>query len=76
MGDSTVIDFAAAHAAVQTPASTLTAPTDMKDVIARYNAGVRQRIVDVMAAVARAGAARPAYVYDLGAVPRRHALRI
>jgi 2-keto-4-pentenoate hydratase/2-oxohepta-3-ene-1,7-dioic acid hydratase in catechol pathway len=68
VGDSTVIDFAAAHAAVRTPASTLTAPTDMKDVIARYNAGVRQRIVDVMAAVASAGAARPAYVYDLGAV--------
>jgi 2-keto-4-pentenoate hydratase/2-oxohepta-3-ene-1,7-dioic acid hydratase in catechol pathway len=68
VGDSTVIDFAAAHAAVRTPASTLAAPTDMKDVIARYNAGVRQRIVDVMAAVARAGAARPAYVYDLGAV--------
>jgi 2-keto-4-pentenoate hydratase/2-oxohepta-3-ene-1,7-dioic acid hydratase in catechol pathway len=68
VGDSTVIDFGVAHAAVRTPASDVAAPADMKDLIARYNSGVRQRIVDLMAVVARAGAARPAYVYDLAAL--------
>ena len=63
--NTSVIDFAAAHAAIRTPASTITAPTDMKDLIARYNAGVRQRILDVVAATTRAGAQQPPYVYDL-----------
>jgi 2-keto-4-pentenoate hydratase/2-oxohepta-3-ene-1,7-dioic acid hydratase in catechol pathway len=65
---TSVIDFAAAHAAVRAPASTLTAPTDMKDVIARYNSGMRQRILDIVASTARAGAQRPPYVYDLASL--------
>jgi 2-keto-4-pentenoate hydratase/2-oxohepta-3-ene-1,7-dioic acid hydratase in catechol pathway len=67
-GNTSVIDFAAAHAAVRTPASTLTAPADMKDLIARYNTGIRQRILDIVASATRAGAQRPSYVYDLAAV--------
>jgi len=64
--DSAVIDFAAAHAAVRTPASTVAAPADMKDLIARYDTGLRTRILDLIRAagdVTRAN--RPAYVYDV-----------
>jgi 2-keto-4-pentenoate hydratase/2-oxohepta-3-ene-1,7-dioic acid hydratase in catechol pathway len=63
--ESTVIDFAAAHAAVRNPASSLAAPTDMKDVITRYDAGLRGRIVDILRVV---GTSRPAYVYDVKAL--------
>jgi 2-keto-4-pentenoate hydratase/2-oxohepta-3-ene-1,7-dioic acid hydratase in catechol pathway len=65
--DSMVVDLAAAHAAVQ-PASTLAAPTDMKDVINRYDTGLRARIQEIVRSVTAAGAARPAYVYDLTAL--------
>lgn len=65
--ETVVIDLAAAHAAVQ-PASTLAAPVDMKDVINRYDTGFRARIQDVVRSVNAAGAARPAYVYDLSAL--------
>ena len=67
--ESHVIDFAAAHAAVRSPASTLAAPADMKDLIARYETGVRSRIVELVRAagdVTRSG--RPSYVHDLSAV--------
>jgi 2-keto-4-pentenoate hydratase/2-oxohepta-3-ene-1,7-dioic acid hydratase in catechol pathway len=63
--DAVVIDLAAAHAAVTSPASTLAAPTDMKDLIARYDNGVRARIVEIVRSV---GDSRPAYVYDLSAL--------
>ncbi len=64
--DTLVVDFGAAHAAIRTPASTLTPPSDMKDLIARYDAGVRDRIAQIVAAVGSAsGGARPAYVYDV-----------
>ncbi len=65
--DTVVIDLAAAHAAVQ-PASTLAAPTDMKDAINRYDTGLRARIQDIVRSVSAAGAARPAYVYDVSAL--------
>ena len=65
--DTVVIDLAAAHAAVQ-PASTLAAPADMKDVINRYDTGLRTRIQEIVRSVNAAGAARPAYVYDLPAL--------
>jgi 2-keto-4-pentenoate hydratase/2-oxohepta-3-ene-1,7-dioic acid hydratase in catechol pathway len=63
--ETLVIDFAAAHSAVTNPASTVAAPTDMKDLIARYDNGVRTRILEIMRAV---GDTRPAYVYDVGAL--------
>jgi 2-keto-4-pentenoate hydratase/2-oxohepta-3-ene-1,7-dioic acid hydratase in catechol pathway len=40
----------------------------MKDLIVRYDAGLRARIVEVVRSVEAAGAARPAYVYDLSAL--------
>jgi 2-keto-4-pentenoate hydratase/2-oxohepta-3-ene-1,7-dioic acid hydratase in catechol pathway len=63
--DALVIDFGAAHAAVTSPASTLAAPTDMKDLIARYESGLRARIVEIVRSV---GDSRPAYVHDLAAL--------
>ena len=63
-----VIDFAAANAAV--PAvSPITAPADMKALIARYDAGVRDRILDIVRSVRRDLTMQPpAYVHALGAV--------
>ena len=66
--ESLVLDFAAAHAAIRTPASTVAAPVDMKDLIVRYDAGLRARIVDIVRSVEAAGATRPPYAYDLRAV--------
>ena len=66
--DTVVIDLAAAHAAVRTPASTIAAPADMKDLIARYDTGVRGRIVEIVRSVEAAGANRPAYVYERSAL--------
>jgi 2-keto-4-pentenoate hydratase/2-oxohepta-3-ene-1,7-dioic acid hydratase in catechol pathway len=63
--ESVVIDLAAANAAVTNPAASVAAPTDMKDLIARYDSGVRARIVELVRAV---GDTRPAYVYDVGAL--------
>src|SRR5918993_4934004 len=66
--ESVVIDFPTAHQAIRAPASTVAAPADMKDLIARYDSGLRTRIVDIVQSVEQAGAARPAYVYDVAAV--------
>ena len=40
----------------------------MKDLIARYDAGLRARIGDIVRSVEGAGTARPAYVYDVKAI--------
>jgi 2-keto-4-pentenoate hydratase/2-oxohepta-3-ene-1,7-dioic acid hydratase in catechol pathway len=67
--ESVVVDFGAAHAAIRTPASTVAAPTDMKDLIARYDSGVRARILDIVRTVGEPPAGnRPAYVYDVSAL--------
>jgi 2-keto-4-pentenoate hydratase/2-oxohepta-3-ene-1,7-dioic acid hydratase in catechol pathway len=68
LDESVVIDFAAAHAAIRTPASTVAMPADMKDLIVRYDAGLRARIGDIVRAVRTAGASRPAYAYELRAL--------
>src|SRR3989442_3804919 len=65
--DSVVVDFAAASRAI-TPASNVALPTDMKDLIARYDSGLRDRIVQVVRSVNAQTGARPAYVYDLTVV--------
>src|SRR5262245_37107863 len=65
--DAVVVDFAAASRAI-TPASNVAVPTDMKDLIARYNAGLRDRIIQVVRSVNAQSGARPAYLYDLTAV--------
>ena len=65
--DSVVVDLAAASRAV-TPTTTIVIPTDMKDLIARYESGLRERIVQVVRSVNAQTGARPAYVYDLTAL--------
>src|SRR5688572_23602355 len=66
--ESLVIDLPTAHAAIRTPASTVAPPADMKDLIVRYDAGLRARIIEIIRAVDAAGAARSSYAYDLGTV--------
>ncbi len=67
--ETVVIDFAAAHAAVRNPASRLAAPADMKDLIARYDAGLRDRIREILRVVGDGSTGRrPAYVYDVSAL--------
>lgn len=65
--EDVVIDLAAAHAAIAGGGG-LAAPADMKDLIARYDAGVRDRINAVVRATPAQGAARPAYVHELSAL--------
>lgn len=65
--DAQVIDLAAADAAV-TPASSVATPRDMKDLIARYDKGVRNRILELVARVGAAGATRPSWVIDLSSL--------
>jgi 2-keto-4-pentenoate hydratase/2-oxohepta-3-ene-1,7-dioic acid hydratase in catechol pathway len=65
--DSLVIDFAAADAVVLS-GRRVPAPSDMKDLIARYDSGVRDRIVEIVRVVNAAGATRPAYVHNLSSV--------
>ena len=66
--DAIVIDFTQADAALKSPASRVAAPADMKDLIARYDAGVRARINDVLEFLrnTKAPAGAPlSYVHDL-----------
>ena len=64
--DSIVIDMAQASTALKSPASKTPAPSDMKDVIARYDTGVRARIGEILLNTKPLdGAGRPAYVHDL-----------
>ena len=65
--DSVVIDLAAANRAI--PGKTLAPPPgDMKDVIARYDTGVRDRINEIVRAVVAASGPRPAYVQELASL--------
>jgi 2-keto-4-pentenoate hydratase/2-oxohepta-3-ene-1,7-dioic acid hydratase in catechol pathway len=64
LNESRVIDFTAAHA-VNNPTSSVAPPTDMKDLIARYDSGLRARILDLIRA---AGEGRPAYVHELSSL--------
>jgi len=66
--EAVVIDLAAAHKAIQTPASTVAPPADMKDLIVRYDQGLRARILDIVRLIEAAGASRSPYVFDLSAV--------
>jgi 2-keto-4-pentenoate hydratase/2-oxohepta-3-ene-1,7-dioic acid hydratase in catechol pathway len=74
--DSVVIDYAAADAAIRRPAQTgrtrrgrgyvgAATPTDMKDLIARYDQGVRTRIIEILRTVEGLGNTRAPYMYDL-----------
>ncbi len=66
--DAVVVDLAAAGAALPAGGAAVSPPADMKDLIARYESGLRARILDIVARVEQAGAARPPYVFDLAAV--------
>ena len=63
-----VVDLAAAHAALGSGRTNVPAPTDMKDLIARYESGVRERIGEIVQSVVAAGTERPAYVVDLSSL--------
>lgn len=63
--DSLVIDLAAASRAITAPAGRVDPPTDMKDLIARYDAGLRDRIVEIVRSVSAQTATRPPYLHDL-----------
>ena len=64
--DAVVIDLAQGSAALKAPVAKVAAPTDMKDLIARYDTGVRARIGEILASVKPLeGAGRPSYVHDL-----------
>jgi 2-keto-4-pentenoate hydratase/2-oxohepta-3-ene-1,7-dioic acid hydratase in catechol pathway len=65
--DSLVIDFSLANDAIATTGGMTAVPTDMKDLITRYEQGVSTRIQEIVRAVA-AASPRPAYVYPLGDV--------
>ena len=61
-----MIDLVAAGKAA-TPGGLAELPADMKDLIARYDAGLRARILAIVARV-EAAASRPAYAMDLAGV--------
>jgi len=68
--DSQVVDIAQANAAFEagnSSAARLTAPADMKQIIARYDAGWRQRLAAIAKTVSSAATA-PAYAYAVASV--------
>jgi 2-keto-4-pentenoate hydratase/2-oxohepta-3-ene-1,7-dioic acid hydratase in catechol pathway len=65
--DSVVIDLAAGHEEVGTSAVAVDAPSDMKDLIARYDEGLRTRIREVVGFVESAPT-RPEWVHSRSAV--------
>jgi 2-keto-4-pentenoate hydratase/2-oxohepta-3-ene-1,7-dioic acid hydratase in catechol pathway len=73
--DSIVVDLAAANREYETKnasAAKVPAPADMKDLIARYDGGVSQRLKQIVAGLVAAkqleGGARPAFVRNVSAV--------
>jgi 2-keto-4-pentenoate hydratase/2-oxohepta-3-ene-1,7-dioic acid hydratase in catechol pathway len=66
--DSIVVDFAEASASIRTPPSKVAPPVDMKDLIARYDSGLRGRIREIVETFTGTVDVRPAYVHDLKAV--------
>jgi 2-keto-4-pentenoate hydratase/2-oxohepta-3-ene-1,7-dioic acid hydratase in catechol pathway len=65
--DSLVVDVARANEAVPVSAR-VESPRDMKDLIARYDSGLRTRINEIVRRVDQAGPTRPPYVIDLASV--------
>ena len=64
--DTFVMDLAQASAALKAPASKIAAPTDMKDVIARWDTGVRARIGEILANRKQLEAGGPpAFMHDI-----------
>ena len=70
LDEATVIDLAAASDAINLEAA-IEAPTDMKDLIVRYDSGVRDMIREIIGSVEAAAGAPLAYVHDLEALTIR-----
>ena len=67
--DSAVIDLTEASAALKTPPAKVPMPTDMKDLIARYDNGVRARIGEILANTKQLEAGgKPTFVHPLKSV--------
>jgi len=66
--DSVVVDLAAADKAVATTRQRVPMPSDMKDLIARYDTGLRDRLGEIASAAAAAGANLPVYARQLSGV--------
>ncbi|MBM4183689.1 MAG: fumarylacetoacetate hydrolase family protein [Gemmatimonadetes bacterium] len=67
LDDSVVIDLAAADLVVGTSGERVAAPADMKDLIVRYDQGVRTRIQEIVGSV-ESTESRPGYVHSLTAL--------
>jgi len=65
--DAVVVDIAAADKSVAT-GQRVAMPADMKDLIARYDSGLRQRLGELAASVNPTRGALPAYARQLSAV--------
>jgi 2-keto-4-pentenoate hydratase/2-oxohepta-3-ene-1,7-dioic acid hydratase in catechol pathway len=66
LNNNLVIDIAAANIQLPRQGGYVASPTDMKDLIERYEGGLRDRIVRIVESVdAMPGNSRPAYVYTL-----------
>jgi 2-keto-4-pentenoate hydratase/2-oxohepta-3-ene-1,7-dioic acid hydratase in catechol pathway len=65
LNENTVIDIAAANAQLPTQGA-VTSPADMKDLIGRYDNGLRDRVIEIVNSVnAMPVNNRPAYVHEL-----------
>jgi len=66
LNDTLVINLAAANSAIASTTAAVAAPTGMKDLINRYDTGIRSRIIEIINAVnALPASGRPAYVHQV-----------
>jgi len=66
LGDTLVIDFTAANTALPVQGNAVAPPADMKDLIVRYDSGIRDRIIQIIEAINRFPTNnRPGYVHNL-----------
>ena len=65
--DAIVIDLVTATRAITLGDRAIAPPSDMKDLIARYDQGLRGRLLEIIAAVT-GSSTRASYVYDLSAL--------
>ncbi len=68
LGEATVVDLTAAHRALTSGATSIAPPSDMKDLIVRYEQGLRARIVEIVRAASKSPPGRLPYVHHLNAV--------
>jgi 2-keto-4-pentenoate hydratase/2-oxohepta-3-ene-1,7-dioic acid hydratase in catechol pathway len=66
MDGNTVVDIAAANTLLPGQRDSVASPEDMKDLISRYDEGLRDRVIEIVNSVsAMAGNDRPGYVHSL-----------